>query len=129
MRGKKIRLLSKKTSEYQVFDRSELVAGTTKNGIDIPAGGVLLQNKILAGYLQVGGAKKWRIIGTVDPSDSNFRYIESYGQTGGGADSGPNAMEKEAKKNKNHKSERNAKTVSLRSAVNMLREYYSKQFN
>ena len=128
MRGKKIRLLSKKNSDYQVFDRSELVAGTTKNGIDIPAGGVLLQNKILAGYLQVGGAKKWRIIGTVDQTDSSFKHITSYGQTGGG-DSRQITMEKQENSSRKQSSENNTKTVSLRSAVNMLREYYSKQFN
>lgn len=127
MRGKKIRLLSKKNSDFQVFDRSELVAGTTKNGIDIPAGGVLLQNKILAGYLQVGGAKKWRIIGTVDQTDSSFKHITSYGQTGG--DSRQITMEKQENPSRKQSSENNTKTVSLRSAVNMLREYYSRQFN
>ena len=138
MRGKKIRLLSKKSSEYQVFDRSALVAGTTKNGVDIPSGGVLLQNKILAGYLQVGGAKKWRIIGTVDQTDKNIKYIGTYGQTEltgqkrqtGGTQVAPTQKSQKIQEDyPNHPKSLEKKKVSLRSAVNMLREYYREQFN
>lgn len=126
MRGKKVRLLNKGNSDYIVFDRTNLVKGTTKNGVDIPNGGVLLQNRVLAGYIQTGGSKKWRIIGCVDPNDKNIEYIQSYNQYGGG--SSKNILHKKESSTTN-KYNTNPKKVSLKSAVSLLRDYYREQFN
>ena len=126
MKGKRVRLLNKGNTDHIVFDRSTLIGGTTKNGVSIPSGGVLLQNRVLAGYIQDGGSKKWRIIGCVDPTDHNVKYIHHYNQSGG-------AHIKHVSQNKDHDHNKEPyvkpKKISLKSAVSLLRDYYREQFN
>ena len=98
------------------FDRSLLVKGTTRNGRVIPAGGIILNNGILAGYIQnvpVTSKPKWRIIGKIQ-NQMQIPLINnqlSYPQSGGAAE------------------EIAPPVVSLKSAVQALRHYYRTNFN
>ena len=95
---------------YQ-FDRKNLVSGSTSSGINIPIGGVLLSNNVLAGYVKSNNITKWRIIGKVSENHVNLIPKYNIAQNGGNT---KNLQEKE---------------ISLKTAVKMLRQYYRTNFN
>ena len=151
MKGRFIELQGGKGGQTHTFDRHKLVEGYTQDGKFVPAGGVILHNGSLAGYIQAGGTYEkptWRIIGTVNKKDRNYKYVPKY-QSGvcmkGGNKpkmSNKTDLVKQTNTTKSQtrrrrsggsfdKSNQDTKSrpVSLKSAVRILREYYRHDFN
>ena len=145
MKGRFIEMLGGKGSQIHNFDRQKLVEGYTQDGKYVPAGGVVLHNGTLAGYIQAGGEYSkptWRIIGTINRKDSNYRYIPKYQSCNAkhkGEQDKFNTARYEKKRSitrRRHKNlkgggppSKNEKPVSLKTAVKMLRDYYRHNFN
>lgn len=151
-----VNLYNKQNNSLTTFDRSLFVEGTTRSGLYIPAGGVLLQNNSLAGYIQKGGQadqskRVWRIVGQIKGDDDVLNSIPMYGekvkmksvssskhsmgihgnpQKGGREQKKSNKNRREQVKNSSTHQDGGEKPVlSLKDAVNMLREYYRNEFN
>jgi hypothetical protein len=151
MKGRFIELQGGKGGQKHNFDRHKLVEGYTQDGKFVPAGGVILHNGTLAGYVQAGGNYEkptWRIIGTINKKDRNYKYIPKYQSCkrlrGGGEPKKQdhNDLLKQTQINKSQTKRRRAgggfdksdndtksRPVSLKSAVKILREYYRHDFN
>ena len=95
-------------TQVHLFDRMHLIEGYTSSKRYIPKGGVKLPNNILAGYIQSGGKKKWRIIGKISGSLDIPNYPKSnvISQLGGTNDT----------------------EITLKQAVELLRDYYQNNF-
>lgn len=91
-----------------LYDRDNLVGGYTSNDIYIPKGGVVVNNKYLAGYvLDGGGERKWEKIGKIRYKyDIPKYYSNNYEKKGG-----------------------SKKQVSLKKAIKILRNYYDNNIN
>lgn len=62
----------------ELFDRELLVEATTKDGILVPRGGVIIGKNSLAGFIYSDKCQKikWKIIGKIN--DSLVNYIPKY---------------------------------------------------
>ena len=84
MKGRIVKIQNNKSSKYILFDRCNLVGGSTKNGINIPSGGVILNNNILGGYINTNtNNKKWKIIGKLMETNNVPNINISKVQNGG----------------------------------------------
>lgn len=133
MKARYIQLTGRKGDDCYMFDRKQLVQGVTKSGKDIPAGGVSLRNGTLAGYVYQNGGmdKTWTIIGKLNQHDENCKYIPSY-HTGHSCPAKPigKATQLGGEEEKVYEHEgAGAKPVSLKTAVQLLRDYYRNSFN
>lgn len=150
-----VNLYNKQNNSLTKFDRSILVKGTTRSGLYIPAGGVLLQNNSLAGYIQKGGQghqskRVWRIVGQIKGDDNVLNSIPMYGEkvkmkSISSSNHSINVHDKAQKGGREQKEKTNNSrdkvnnisaqdggekpVLSLKDAVNMLREYYRSEFN
>ena len=143
MKGRFIEMLGGKGNQSHNFDRNKLVEGYTLDGKFVPAGGVVLHNGTLAGYVQAGGEYEkptWRIIGVINKHDPNYKYITKYNTSihkqKGGDEPRPysrNHKRSLTRKSRNlkggKKTTKTERTVSLKTAVKMMREYYRHNFN
>ncbi len=123
MKGRYIQITGGKKIESYQFDRQNLLEGYTSEGRHIPAGGVLLSNGNLAGYLKSQEGGNWTIIGKIDNNDPNSRHIPLH--QSGGKGNGNKISTRHGGSNQ----ETPKKQVSLKTAVKMLREYYRHNFN
>ena len=96
------------------YNRTNLISGINRQGIIIPKGGIRIKNDQLAGYIQNGGKKKWKIIGKINRNDTNHKFIPYYKDL--------NVIKKGGNNTE-------SKQISLKSAVKLLREYYRNNFN
>ncbi len=132
MNGRYIKLQGGKKTSSQVFDRKKLVDGYTTDGRFVPQGGVILTNGNLAGYVNTqSGGKMWTVIGKVDYRDPNFANIPNH-QSGGNKNNSTDSSKQNksrTSKNKIKQGGSNERSVSLKTAVKMLREYYRNNFN
>lgn len=133
MKGRYIQLTGRKGDNSYIFDRKKLIHGVTKSGRDIPAGGVSLRNGTLAGYVYQNGGmdKTWTIIGKLNQQDDNCKYIPGYHVGSSGpkksTDTSVQCGGEESKVYEHDGS--GAKPVSLKTAVQLLRDYYRNTFN
>ncbi len=140
MKGRYVQLKGGSKNNPNIYDRNKLIEGYTNDGRLIPSGGVILENGTLAGYIQKqdgGNAvnRTWSIIGKIDYNDPNIKYVPTYkGKSQGGGDKYKKPRSKRNLRkiggDNNFDNNNNLeKPVSLKSAVNMLREYYRNNFN